>query len=63
MQKSNQNAFMVGDTKLDAIAAKSAGIKSIGLLCGYGSQNELEKHCDLECKNPLEALNLIKNLF
>ena len=63
MQKSNQNAFMLGDTKLDAISAKSAGIKSIGLLCGYGSQNELEKHCDFVCKNPLEALNLIKNLF
>lgn len=63
MQKSNQNAFMVGDTKLDAIAAKSAGIKSIGLLCGYGSQNELKKHCDFVCKNPLEAPNLIKNLF
>ena len=63
MQKTSQDSFMVGDTKLDAIAAKGAGIKSIGLLCGYGSKDELETHCDFVCKNPLEAANLIKNLF
>ena len=54
--KTSQNAFMVGDTKLDAIAAKGANAKSIGVLCGYGSQDELKTHCDFVCKNPLEAV-------
>ena len=57
--KTSQNAFMVGDTKLDAIAAKGANAKSIGVLCGYGSQDELKVHCDFVCKNPLEAVKIV----
>ena len=53
---------MVGDTKLDAIAAKNADLKSIGLLCGYGTYEELNAHCDFICKNPLEAVELIKKI-
>ena len=60
LDKNSQNAFMVGDTKLDAIAAKNANLKSIGLLCGYGTYEELNAHCDFICKNSLEAVELIK---
>ena len=33
--------YMVGDTKLDLISAKEAGIQSIGVLCGYGKKEDL----------------------
>ena len=36
------NIYMVGDTKLDLISAKEAGVKSIGVLCGYGKKEDLE---------------------
>jgi phosphoglycolate phosphatase len=36
------NIYMIGDTKLDLISAKEAGVKSIGVLCGYGKQEDLE---------------------
>jgi phosphoglycolate phosphatase len=35
--------IMVGDRKYDIIGAKKNGIKSIGVLYGYGSKEELEK--------------------
>ncbi len=35
------NVFMVGDTILDLIAAKSAGVRGIGVLCGYGERADL----------------------
>lgn len=35
------NAFMIGDRKDDIIGAKEANIKSIGVLWGYGSKEEL----------------------
>lgn len=35
-------AIMVGDREHDIIGAKEAGIKSIGVLFGYGDRNELE---------------------
>ena len=63
MNKSIQNAFMVGDTKLDGLAAKAANIKSIGVKCGYGNEEELKIYCDFIYKNPLEAVLFVKNKF
>lgn len=53
---------MVGDTKLDALAAKSAGIKGVGVLCGYGKEKELNENFDYVVKNSFKAVKLIKNL-
>lgn len=53
------NIYMIGDTKLDLIAAKEAGVKSIGVLCGYGKQE------DLKCYTEdiyVDALTSIKEL-
>lgn len=36
-------AIMIGDREHDVIGAKEAGLKCIGVLFGYGSQDELEK--------------------
>jgi len=33
---------MIGDREFDVIGAKKAGIKSIGVLYGYGDRSELE---------------------
>jgi len=34
---------MIGDTTVDILAAKAAGAQSIGVLCGFGERDELEK--------------------
>lgn len=56
------NVWMVGDTKLDLIAALDAKINSVGVLCGYGEENELKKYSKNIVKNSLEAVKLINNL-
>lgn len=38
-----RSAVIVGDRKYDVIGAKKTGIDSIGVLFGYGSQEELEE--------------------
>jgi phosphoglycolate phosphatase len=34
---------MVGDTTADIWAARSAGARSAGVVCGFGDQDELER--------------------
>ncbi|MCI6988893.1 MAG: HAD family hydrolase [Campylobacter sp.] len=62
INKDSRFKFMVGDTKLDALAAKSAGIKGVGVLCGYGKEKELNENFDYVVKNSFKAVKLIKNL-
>jgi HAD superfamily hydrolase (TIGR01509 family) len=38
-----QHCLMVGDTRLDVLAARRAGAWSIGVLCGFGQRHELER--------------------
>ena len=35
---------MIGDRKFDIIGAKQCGIKSVGVLCGFGSEKELREY-------------------
>jgi phosphoglycolate phosphatase len=52
--------WMIGDTCLDIDSAKSAGINSVALLSGYGTQEQLSK-CSATIKdNSLEAVTYIK---
>jgi len=53
------NIYMVGDTKLDLIAAQEAGVKSIGVLCGYGKKKDLECYTQ---NISVDALSSIKKL-
>ena len=58
---SNFDIYMIGDTKLDLIAAKEAGIKGIGVLCGYGKREELKQYTSLVVSNSIEAVKSISN--
>lgn len=55
------NIWMIGDTKLDIMAANHAGVNSIGVLCGYGKEDELKEHTSFIANDALEAINIIKN--
>lgn len=35
--------LMIGDTTVDILAARAAGAQSVGVLCGFGEKDELEK--------------------
>lgn len=58
----SQNIFMIGDTLLDAIAAKSAAVRSVGVSCGYGSASELRAHFEFVCADAKEAVELIREI-
>ena len=58
----SQNIFMIGDTSLDAISAKSAAVRSVGVSCGYGSASELRAHFKFVCADAKEAVELIREI-
>jgi len=39
----NENAVMIGDRAVDIFAARSNGLGSVGVLWGYGSEQELQE--------------------
>ena len=57
----NQEVWMIGDTKLDLISAQNAQVNSIGVLCGYGTENTLKKYTQTLFKNAFEAVNYLKS--
>ncbi len=60
--KQTCNIWMVGDTELDLLAAQSAGINCVGVLCGYGEEETLKQHTPYITKNSFEAVKLIQEL-
>jgi len=51
--------FMIGDTCLDIECANSAGVKSVGVLCGYGTKEQLQACGAIIKKDALEAVKFI----
>jgi len=50
-----QTAVMIGDRAADVLAAKANGVRSIGVLWGYGSAHELlDAGVDVLCQTPSE---------
>lgn len=56
------NAFMIGDTILDLIAARDAGIVGLGVLCGYGVKQDLEQFSKFIFKDTMEAVAFAKHI-
>ena len=52
--------FMIGDTKLDLICAKDAGVVGVGVRCGYGEDSELREYSEFVYGDSLEAVKQIK---
>jgi len=59
LDASYDSTWMIGDTILDLHSAKNAGIKSVGVLCGYGKKLELSKHTKYITDNAFDAVKLI----
>ena len=60
--KNKHSVWMIGDTKLDLIAANEANINSVGVLCGYGNEKELREYTNFVESNALNAIKYLKNL-
>jgi len=56
-----KEVWMVGDTKLDLISAKNAGVNSIGVLCGYGDEETLKRFTNVILTDSLEAVIFLQN--
>ena len=54
-----ENAVMVGDREHDILAAKKVGLRSVGVLYGFGSRQELEHAGADEIASTVEELCLI----
>lgn len=61
LNKSKQNAFMIGDTNLDINCAKQAGINAIAVSCGYESKENLQKIANIVKDDALQAVLHIQN--
>lgn len=54
------SCLMVGDTVMDILTGKRAGAQTVGVLCGFGEKNELERAgADLILENTIELINLL----
>lgn len=51
--------WMIGDTPMDLICAKEAGVQSIGVLCGYSTKVELARHTKHIVNDAFEAVKII----
>ena len=60
LDSEGKEIWMIGDTKLDLISAKNAGVNSIAVLSGYDSLTTLEQYSDIVLKDALEAVKFLK---
>ena len=54
-----EDCWMIGDTRMDLIAAQSAGIKSVAVVSEYEPLEELKKYTDIIKTNAFEAVQTI----
>jgi len=56
-----EECLMIGDTTVDMRAGKSAGAQAVGVLCGFGEEEELvQLGADLILKNTPELAQILK---
>jgi phosphoglycolate phosphatase len=56
----DDDVWMIGDTELDLLSAKAAGVNSIGVLEGYGSKEALELYTKNIFDDAYEAVKYLK---
>ncbi len=55
-----QETIMVGDTKFDISGAKNAGITALGVMYGFGTENQLrENGADIIVNTPIEMTEVL----
>jgi len=57
----DREIWMIGDTKLDLLSAKNAGVNSIAVLSGYDDEGTLKKFTDRVLRDALEAVEYLKS--
>lgn len=57
----NKDVWMIGDTQMDLLSAKNAGVNALAVLCGYGTKSNLEKYTYLLFEDTLEAIKYLKS--
>ena len=56
--------YMIGDTPMDMISATKAGAVGVGVVCGYGKEEDLRECSEHIYANSLEAVQfIVKNLL
>jgi HAD superfamily hydrolase (TIGR01549 family) len=57
-----ERCVMVGDTIVDILAGKAAGMRTVGVLCGFGTRQELMKAgADHVLSSPVDILRLLSD--
>ena len=62
LPKVSGKTWMIGDTCMDMDAASAAGIDSVAVLCGYGTQEKLQLCSHKISQNTLEAIKFITSM-
>ena len=62
MNAHKETSFMVGDTCLDMVSSKEAGVYGVGVIGDYTSIKELKECANIVKKDALEAVKFIKNV-
>lgn len=57
--KYKHKVWMVGDTCMDMLAAKAAGVQGVAVTCGYGNKTSLSSCTDKIVDNALKAVQFI----
>lgn len=57
----SSDIYMIGDTKLDLIAANEAGVNAVAVTCGYGKKDELQCYTNAIYNGALEAVLALKS--
>lgn len=59
LNRPTTNTWMIGDTPMDLLSAKEAGVEGIGVLCGYSTHAELLTHTKHIALHALDAVKLV----
>ena len=62
LSSDKHNTWMVGDTILDLNSALNAGVNGVGVTCGYGKEEELQKYTNYVVSDSYNAIKLLQSL-